>query len=424
MGGQIRVTKTTPKELGWPTYNEQARQEAQRVAAKKTNRANVMHYAVPHGKQPPREIRIDKRWRKRKNPLTVIRFADKKTEKFDIWYAQIKLFDGNLIAKGSEIWEKIRSVGELRQTEIRFGHILDGVFRPWDRFAKGNHTLIYLTVVKGRIWYYDSEFDAIRATSKRDWLDTITWGAFAKAGKSAEGMIMLYKSMVYFGMALVPGGFYLSAGITAASMAVFWDHHEKDIRHCYNLLENIVRAMRVIYRKAPMLGTAMLKVTVQESALKINEAAKKDGIVSLVLSNLDGEKFLQYIAEFFGVLLRLALTRHGLSGLAAKGLAKLGLKPLAKLVSSLRKVMKLWTASARVVTGGGIKDPQNLAANLMTIFAEAGVKLTAKESDQILSERGPTKPEVQKAIETLYISCSSFERSIVKLAQAAQDELF
>lgn len=425
MGGAVKVVRSaeSPKSLGWPSYTEAARQQAQADAAKKTKKADAFHYAVPTGGRPPREIKYDPRWKKWKQPVIVVHFKTKKQESYDIYSARIQLFRGRLIAKGDQVWKKILSLGKLRPTKIKFDHILHGTYRPWDRFANGDHTLIYLSTVQGRIWYYDSQVDGIRSATRRDFVDTVTWGAFASAAKSAEGMVELYKSMVYFASMLAPYGWLLRFGVTAASMAVFWDHHQEEIRRCYEKIKAIVKALKVINRKSPKLGLAMLRVTILQSAENVKKAAKKDGIVKMVLSNLDGEQFLRSVAELFGVLLKFALTRHGLSGYAAQGLAKLGLKRLAKLASSLNKFMKISRRASAVASGGGIKDPQVLVAKLITIFGDAGVTLTKDEAQEIVDE-GADDDAVIKAVTSLKSNCDGLEALVIKLANAASEELF
>ena len=419
----------TPEQLGWPKYDPVLLARAQKFALSKIrNKKNTIIYAAIHptsGKpvEIPRQIKFDKRWKKWAKPVEVKHASNAtSSELYDIYQAKVFLLEGAVIAKGESVWQEILDLGELQKSHISFGQLAGGNFSPWDTFQNGSHRLVYLTKKRGQVFYYDEKVDGIRKSSPRDWIDTITFASFATAGRNARGVIVFYKSLVYFAMKLIPGGFLIQFGITAASLALFWDQHHKEITECYEEIMRVVKAMQVIFKKAPKLAAAMLKVAIQDAGASLNAAKKESGIVRMVIDNLDGEKLLQHIAELFGLLLRLALTRHSISGAVAKGLSRLGLKPLAKIASTIHKAKKVIAAGGKV--GISIDDPQDLVTKFMKMFADAGVSISKREAGEIISEKGISKAEVNTAIENLVKSCAKLETQVSALATMAEDELF
>lgn len=422
----MRITSQSPAELGWPTtHEEQARLAAQRDATAKTRAKDVLIYAVPHGHRAPIEILSDARWEKRKKPVTVLEFKTGRTLQFDIYQAWILALTGQVVAEGPAVWKKMLEImDQLKPAEIRFGHVLDGTVRPFDRFAKGRYTIVFLTTKDGDIWYYDGRHHCIRATSYREFLNTIVWGAFAKAAQSAEGMLVLYRSMIHFAAQVIPYGRSAQKGVKAASLLVFWDNHRQEIEACYELIEGIIKSMRTVYQRAPRLGVAMLRLAAEQSAFKLEEAVKKDGIVKVIVSNLDGEKLAQYVAELFGILFKVATDHYSASGIAAKIFEKLGLKALSRIASTVNNALKVWGALGRITTGGGVKDKQELATAFMKQFAAAGVKLTEDEAAAILAEGGHRDEQVVRAVQKLDEACRFLEPLVKKLSDEAKKRLF
>lgn len=425
-GGAKRVTPPPPSAGATDAdHDEQTRMTAQRAAHPTTRRPGILTYAAPHGSRPPVAIVADKRWRKEEQTVTVKHARTGKAQRFDIYSAWILIGSGQLVAEGVKVWEMLLSMAEqMHPTEIRFGHVLDGVVHPWDQFARGKHTLIYLTTLNGRILYYDSEIDGIREATHREFLDTIVWGAVAKAGKSAEGMLPLYNALVFFALRLVPGGTVMENAVRAFSLLVFWQKHEERIRACIEMLDSILRALRVVYRHAPKLGTAMLRLALGQAALRIQDEVQKEGLVMAVAANLDGKKFTRYVAEFFAVLLKLSLSRFSKSGLTAKVLDHYGLKTLAKIASVLNKWRSFTGAAGNVASGGGLKDPQNLATAFLKMVGEAGVKLTPGESEDIVKEAGYRHADVVDAVNALDRDCKTLEVELKRLADDAEKVLF
>lgn len=404
--------------------DEHTRRQAQRKAYASAGHPGTLMYAVRQGQRPPAAIETDKRWRKTGQSVTVGHATTGEATRFDLWEALITVNLGAVIAEGVQAWEMLSTmVGEFQEMTISSGNLLGGVVRPWDRFPRGKHTIIYLTTRYGYVLYFDTEFNAIREVSHREFIDTITWGAVAKAGKSAEGLLPLYDAMIFVALwTVVPGGKLMERAAKAASLMVFWDKHADRINACLELGRSVLMSLRVIYRRSPRLGAAMLRLAMGEASLKIQEAVQKDGLVKAVVSNLDQKKFMRYVAEFFATVLKFKMGK--LSGVASKLLGKAGLTTLAQVAGLISQWRKITRAASNVASGGGIKDPQNLATAFLKLVADAGVQLTQSEAEGIIAEQGYLDADVLKAVDALARDCTELERAVKDLSDRAEKELF
>jgi hypothetical protein len=325
-------------------------------------------------------------------------------------------------ARGTAVWERIARFKSLTPLESdRMAPI-----KPMTQFADGKNYLLFITgSVRYYGWYYQSSDDTLRHSNDVDFERLIMLGAFTKGVLSAEWTVTAYKALCSFALALVPGGFYLRMGVTVASLVAFWKHHEEEIEECMSLLGKIVEDLRDIYERCPKLGKAMLCVALQQTHLNISKESEKQGLVKLVVANLDTERWFQDIADLFGSLFKAALTRHS-KGVIAGWLAEKGLKRLAKvaaLVYKVNKAMKLVGKGANVARGPGIKNPQVLAAKFITIFSEAGISLEKKDARALASERGLQDSSTLDRLESLHNRCTSLEQLVIKLTNAAENEI-
>jgi hypothetical protein len=298
--------------------------------------------------------------------------------------------------------------------------------QPMTQFADGKSYILFVTgTIRFYGYYYVSATDSLCHSNDVDFLRLTDLGALRKGFASAEWTVTAYKALCAFALALVPGGYYLSLGVTVASLIAFWKHHQKEIDECINVLAQIIEDLRAINERAPKLGQAMLAVALQQSYTSFRKAKEKKGLAKLVLENLDTERWWQDVGDLFGALLKAALTRHA-AGAVSGWLAKKGLKRLARVAATVykvNKVVKLAGKGANVARGPGLKNPQVLAAKFITIFSEAGVNLEQKDARAIAREPGLRDGSVMSRLESLHTNCTDLEALVIKLTNAAENEI-
>jgi hypothetical protein len=328
------------------------------------------------------------------------------------------------IARGPEVWAKLKDIKGLLSVvaDVGGGHRVQ--FQPMTPW--GNFVFLTSLGADGVLYIQGNELK----TERPDVLfrnEGTLGGMVRRALESTTWVIPTYRVLVYF-MVGAFGGAVSVAVVEAASVAVFFSKHQKDIGQGLDDFKRLADALQKLFRRCPKLAGAMLCVALQEVSGRLSAELRQKGFVKLVIDHVDWQRSGEEAAEFFGKLLKFMAKRgdRKLLGVDVVGhLAQNGMVQLAKVASALLsayEVMKLGQQAGRAVPR--VADPQRIVTGLTNSFASAGVKLSSADARGIVNEGGLSQPEVRKLVTDVKAAAEAVDRVVASLSKAAQSEIF
>ncbi len=320
------------------------------------------------------------------------------------------------LAKGPQVAERVKAITILMPISADVGGGQRATIQPMTKYG----SFIYVTSDGYNAYYIQG--DELKAEKPSILFRNETVALMAHGGATAAWIIPVYRVMVHFMMAVVPGGRIVGAMVSAASTAAFFATHQKEIEEGLKEFKTLVELLQKLFKQCPRLGMAMLSVALQESSGKVSDEVKKKGFGQFVVDNLDWQTSAEEAAKLFGSLVKAAC---GGGSRIAGWLLKKGLLNLAKVTAALLKVYKVVKLARQAgKVPPGIDDKHALATKLLTAFAEAGVNMPPQEAAALVSEGCLNKPEMLKMLEELQTSAEAVEKIVGKLADAAEKEIF
>lgn len=318
-----------------------------------------------------------------------------------------------VLAKGAAVFPKMLGLQPLPFKTVQ----------PLTVFPDGAHRTVFVTYLGIYVVFYQSVDDTLRSETDTDFQRRVALGAFSKGVISAAWSVTAYKTLVYFALAMAPGGRWIKRGVNLASLSAFWSKHRSEILKCYEEVKAILGHMRAIYARHPTLAALMVSAAVQMSITKLKGDAQKKGLWSVVKSHIDFNKMSADIADFVGQALKAKLFPSG-SG-PARWLASKGLKQVAEIVAKIHavyKTVRLVRVGKQAVTPK-LADPHLVAVHFVTVFAKSGVAISVRDGLDIAKEI-QQNPGILKRLDQLSAACVKLEKDLVTLTRAANAEVF
>lgn len=325
------------------------------------------------------------------------------------------------VATGEGIWKYLNDFGPL--------------FPGWYIYY-GQHKWIQPMTPKGQILFISGcagvggiywQKHAIWHT--RD-LSTLIRNGFVlqtalEAGAKVKWVLPVYKALIAFGLQVVPGAKWVGRAVSLLSLAKFWSYHSEEIEKCTQTATALFKDMRWFHNKCEKLSMLLLTMALEKSHDQVMVEAREKGLVHVITSQLDFEKYMEDIATFVGALLKLVICGSGTSPLGWLG--KRGLARLSMVVEMMWKVHKITSVAQKgmaVASGPGLKDPQLLLTKFLNVLSNPDMTSMQARIQAADTEGHLKNPMVLQKLESMKKHSDELDRLATKLTEAAEWELF
>lgn len=171
----------------------------------------------------------------------------------------------------------------------------------------------------------------------------------------------------------------------------------------------------------------MLLIAMEEVATDFRKEMRDHGIVHVITSRMDGEKYMETVATFFGSLLKLAIgsSGKGVPGwLSSKGFERLA--RVAGVMSKAHKYFGLIQKGAAVARGPGIKDAHLAPTAFLSEFSNVDLRVLPVQIDcgALQKEGCLTDPTTRKRLESIQKNSEQIHFLVKQLTEQAEWEVF
>lgn len=333
-----------------------------------------------------------------------------------------------LLARGKDIWPYLKKLDLYKPTV--FNHLgITYNAEPFTQYGKeeeGGFLFITNFFSYGSIYYAKNELR--RQQDNILFRNGFFLQAALNAGYKVKWVLPVYKALIAFGLQVIPGGRLAGRAVNLMSLAVFWRAHQYEIKAGIELCKELIDDLRLMYQRCPALTKTMLLIAMEDVATDFRKEMYEEGIVHMVTSRLDGEKYLETVATFFGALFKLALDHPGKKGVAgwlsSKGFERLA--SVAKVVAKTRKYLSLAQKGAAVARGPGFKDTHLVPSALLQEFANANLAvLPAQVNCAALEKEGCLADDrIGQRLEALANNSDQLHFLLKQLTEQAEWEVF
>jgi hypothetical protein len=332
-----------------------------------------------------------------------------------------------LLARGQDIWPYLDRLNLYEPTT--FTHLgVRHTAEPFTQYGKeeqGGFLFITNFLNYGSVYYANDELR--RQEDQILFRNGLFLQAALQAGYKVKWVLPVYKALIAFGLQAIPFGKWAGRAVSLLSLASFWRNHKQDIDAGIDLSKTLIDDLRALYLKCPALTKTMLLIAMEEVASDFKSEIRGKGIFHVISSRLDGEKYMETVATFFGSLLKLCIgsSGKGVPGwLSSKGFERLG--RVAKTMLTAYKYLGLMQKGAAVARGPGIKDAHLAPTAFLNEFANANLRVLPIQIDcRALQKEGCLSDErTRQRIESIGKSSERIHVLLKQLTEQAEWEVF
>jgi hypothetical protein len=332
-----------------------------------------------------------------------------------------------LIKSGDDVYPFLENYGEFTPVEFELLGKKHWAY-PFSRFGterEGGFVFISNFHHYGSLYYQNKSI--WRVETPILFRNQFLLQSALNGGLTVKWALPVYKAMIRFGMQVIPGGKWAGRGMSLMSLATFWAGHLHEIEAGIELTHYLVRDLRTLYKRCPLLTKAMLLVAMEETITDLRAQIKKEGLFTVIADNADGEKYMETVATFFGALLKMAIVGNKRAPIG--WLSEKGFKRLANLAGVFRQVYKymgLYSKGMAVAAGPGVKDAHLIPPALLSEFTKANVQVYPNTFDfgAVCREGCLSSPEIATLLGKLQHTADQVQFLVKKLTEEAEYEVF
>ena len=334
-----------------------------------------------------------------------------------------------LLARGDEVLPFLKKWDRFDPTDYIFMGKRETA-QPFTQFGKpdqGGFLFISDFFHYGSVYYQNNELR--RQENQFLFRNGLYVNAMAHAGYRAKWVLPVYKALIAFALQIVPGGGkWAVRAVNLMSLATFWHAHKPEIDQGIDLSKTLLDDLRFMYSKCPQLTKMMVLIAMEEVVTDFRQEIRDKGLIEVISSRVDGEKYLETVATFFGAAFKLSLDR-GSRGMVGGWLTKKGFERLGRVAASIRNVRKymgLAQKGAAVARGPGLKDTHLAPTAFVQEFSKANVPILAAQVDcKALQKEGCLSNEAtMQRLESIEKGSEKLHTLLKKLTDAAEWEVF
>ena len=334
-----------------------------------------------------------------------------------------------LLARGDEVLLKLKQFHSFDPATFIFMGKTH-VAHPFTQFGKEREGgFLFITNFSGYGSVYYANNELRRLPNNILFRNGLFVNAIAHAGYRAKWVLPVYKALITFALQVAtPGGRWAARAVSLMSLATFWNAHKPEIDVGIELSKTLIDDLRVMYSKCPMLTKTMILIAMEEVASDVRKEIHDRGIFEVLSSRLDGEKYLETIATFFGAAFKISLdagSRGGVGGwLTKKGFERLG--RVAASIRAVRKYVALAQRGAAVARGPGLKDTHLAPTLCLQEFSKNNVPILASHIDcGALAKEGCLSDDAtMRRLDSIEKNSQDLHKLLKRLTEAAEWEIF
>jgi hypothetical protein len=200
-----------------------------------------------------------------------------------------------LIKSGDDVYPFLENYGEFTPVEFELLGKKHWAY-PFSRFGterEGGFVFISNFHHYGSLYYQNKSI--WRVETPILFRNQFLLQSALNGGLTVKWALPVYKAMIRFGMQVIPGGKWAGRGMSLMSLATFWAGHLHEIEAGIELTHYLVRDLRTLYKRCPLLTKAMLLVAMEETITDLRAQIKKEGLFTVIADNADGEKYMETV---------------------------------------------------------------------------------------------------------------------------------